>query len=358
MRFLVFGAGAVGCYVGGCLADAGHEVVFLARSSTTQAMASEGLVITGEGRAIHLTDPAASADLDRALARGAPDCILLTVKAFDAHEAAEQLAAAPVQAPVASFLNGVGSERPLTEMLGEGRVIAATLTTAVERESEAKVAVRRARGAGVAADHPYAEPLSESLQSAGIKVSLYARRQELKWSKLLTNLLANASSAVTGLPPARIYSHPGLYRLEIECLREALGAMRARDIETVNLPDAPVGWLARLVALPTWLTQPLFRRVIGGARGEKLPSLYYDVERGRTEVAWLNGAVVSACDRLGQPAPANRVLTQAVHTLSKDPSSVQDRRLTVDQLLANAAEFGVPGLRGYNRSGSANSGAE
>lgn len=358
MRFLVFGAGAVGCYLGGCLADAGHEVVFLARPSTVKAMSSDGLVVTGAGRAIHLIDPPASADLDPAIARGAPDFILLTVKAYDAHEAAEQLAAAVVQAPVASFLNGVGSERPLTDMLGEGRVLAATLTSAVQRETPARVAVRRARGVGVAADHPDAEPLVEALRTAELNVSLVPRREELKWSKLLTNLLANATSAVTGLPPGRIYSHPGLYRLEIECLREALRAMRGLHVETVNLPGAPVAWLARLVGLPTRLTQPVLRRVIGGARGEKLPSLYYDVESGRTEVAWLNGAVVGACDRLGLPAPANRLLTQAVYSLIKDPAGVAERRLEADQLLANAAEFGVPGLRGYNRSGSPASGGD
>lgn len=351
MRVLVFGTGAVGGYLGAHLADGGHEVVFLARPATAQALTNQGLTLTGAARTLHVKEPLAVSDLDAALALGAPELILLTVKAYDARQAAEQIAAATANIPVVSFLNGVGSEELLSQALAPARVLAGTVTTAVQRESKSSVAVRRSRGVGLAADHPQAGPLARTLREAGLNVRLYPQRAGLKWSKLLTNLLANAASAVTGLAPARVYAHQGLYRLEIECLREALGALRAMDVPVYNLPGAPARWLGRAARLPAWLTRPLLRWKVGGARGEKMPSLYHDVERGRTEIAWLNGAVVGACDRLGRPAPANRLLTQAVHSLAKDPGTVPENRLSPDQLLAHAVEIGVPGLRGYNRAG-------
>lgn len=351
MNFLVYGAGAVGSYLGGCLALAGHGVVYLARQRTVAALQDDGLHIERSDRTLHLEHAQAASELVRALEHGSPNLILLTVKAYDCRSAGEELAAAETQAPVVSFLNGVGNQRQLVELLGQDRVLAATLTTAVQRSAPNRVNVERVRGVGVAADHPASDSLSHSLRQAGLDVSTYPRADALKWSKLLTNLLANATSAVTGLSAGEIYAHPGLYQLERRALLEAVSAMHAEGIPVYNLPGAPSAWLARLIRLPAWLTRPLLQRAVAGGRGDKRPSMFYDVASGRTEVAWLNGAVVDACDRHGLPAPANRLLTQAVHTLAKHPEDVDERRLSPHALLANAAEIGVPGLRGYNRAG-------
>lgn len=351
MNFLVFGAGAVGGYLGGRLAAAGHRVVFLGRPSAVEALRSQGLRVDDPAGGLHIAEPQARTALQEAHQLARPEVILLTVKAYDCREAAEQLAAIGTDSPIVSFLNGVGNEDLLVRLLGEGRVVAASLTSAVQVESPFRIIVERSRGVGIANDHPAAKPLAEALVEASVETRLYGSRSGLKWSKLLTNLLGNATTAVTGLSPGEIYSRPGLYRLEMECLREATRVMGVMGVPTYNLPGAPSAWLARLIELPSWLTRPLLRWQVGRARGDKMPSLFYDVEQGRTEVAWLNGAVVGACDEAGLPAPANRLLTQAVHNLSKEPEAVAQQRLTADELLANAARIGVPGLREYNRPG-------
>ncbi len=352
MKILVFGAGAVGGYLGGRLAAAGHPVVFLGRPAFVEALGNHGLRVEDPAGGLHMAEPQASAVLEEALQLAKPDLILLTVKAYDCREAAEQLAAIGTDAPVVSFLNGVGNEHLLAQLLGEGRVVAATLTSTVRLESPSRITVQRRRGVGLATDHPMAGPLAEGLTEAGIKTRRYPSRSGLKWSKLLANLLGNATSAVTGLSPGKIYAQPGLYRLEMECLREVNRVMRAMGVPTYNLPGAPSAWLARLAELPAWLTRPLLRWQVGGARGEKMPSIFHDVARGRTEVAWLNGAVVGACDEVGLPAPANRLLTHAVHSLAKEPEEAVERRLSAQDLLGNAAEIGVPGLREYNPPGN------
>ena len=66
----------------------------------------------------------------------------------------------------------------------------------------------------------------------------------MKWSKMLTNLLANASSAILDMPPAEIFADPRLFRIEILMLREALQVMHAQDISVVDLPATPVRALA------------------------------------------------------------------------------------------------------------------
>jgi len=63
-------------------------------------------------------------------------------------------------------------------------------------------------------------------------------------------------------------------------------------------------------------------RAIGGGRGGKMPSFFLDLNsgRGKTEVEWLNGAVVREGERHGIPAPVNRLLTETLTGLAKDPS--------------------------------------
>ena len=141
----------------------------------------------------------------------------------------------------------------------------------------------------------------------------------MKWSKLLTNLLANASTAILDMAPAEVFSHPGLYRLEIAQLREALAVMDAQGIKVVNLPGTPVralAWAAR--SLPISLSRPLLRRAVGGGRGGKMPSLHIDLHsgRGKSEVETLNGAVVRYGERFGISTPVNRLFNETLLALS------------------------------------------
>lgn len=99
----------------------------------------------------------------------------------------------------------------------------------------------------------------------------------MKWLKLFTNLVANASSAILGMTPRAIFSDPQLFRFEREMLRECLRVMRAGRIPVTDLPGTPVRLLALAVQrLPHALAQPVLARAVGGGRGGKMPSFYLD----------------------------------------------------------------------------------
>jgi len=173
---------------------------------------------------------------------------------------------------------------------------------------------------GVAAGHPLSARLARSLDEAGLRCRLFPRAADMKWSKLLTNLLANASSAILDLPPAAIFAHPALFRLEMRQLREALAVMRAQGVRVVDLPGTPVRALAFAARwLPPVLAQPALQRAVGAGRGGKMPSFHIDLHsgRGRSEVGYLNGAVVRFGVRLGVPTPVNAVLTRVLESLTR-----------------------------------------
>jgi 2-dehydropantoate 2-reductase len=149
----------------------------------------------------------------------------------------------------------------------------------------------------------------------------------MKWSKLFTNLVGNAASAILDLPVADIFAHPRLYALEAAALRECLAVMLALSHPVVDLPGVPVRLLAWAVQrLPAALARPLLRRAVGAGRGGKMPSLHVDLHggRGRTEVEWLNGAVARHAAAHALPAPVNQLLCDTVVALASgrlDPAA-------------------------------------
>ena len=86
----------------------------------------------------------------------------------------------------------------------------------------------------------------------------------MKWSKMLTNLFANASAAILNMTAVEVYDHSGLFRMEIWILRAALVLIRALRLHGVDLLGAPVRALALAIKTPGFLTHPLLQKTIGG----------------------------------------------------------------------------------------------
>lgn len=338
LRILVFGAGAIGTYIGGSLAYAGHPAVFLERPDVAAFVRQKGLHITRDGSSYDIPSSAWRIvdSLDEALSLGPFDAALFALKSFDTPSF---LASLPPRLlpPVLCFSNGVDNEPALANAIGAENVIAGAVTTAVGRHAAGDVIVERRRGIGLAAGNPLAAHLADAMNAAGLNARLYPNALDMKWSKLLTNLLANASSAILNLPPERIFAHPGLYRLEIEQLREALRVMRACGIRPVDLPKTPVKALAFAAQyLPLSLSRPFLQKAAGGGRGGKMPSFHIDLYagRGQSEVGYLNGAVVRYGEQAGLPTPVNHLLTDTLLALTRGEIPLDTYVLQPEKLLA------------------------
>ncbi len=319
--FLCFGVGAIGTYVGGSLALSGQRVVFVERPEVAAEVAQNGICVQTGGQERRLTEPQVVGSLAEALQRGPYDAAILAVKSFDT--AAVMAGATPFRnrmPPVLCLQNGVENERTIALALGSQKVVSGSVTTAVGRLAAGKVAVERLRGVGVAVDHPLGPALVGALDAAGLRARAYPNGPSMKWSKMLTNLLANASSAILDMPPAEIFAHPGLYRLELRMFKEALAVMVAQSIAVTDLPGTPVRLLAWMIrALPPALSQPLLVQSLGKGRGAKMPSFHIDLHagRGRSEVDFLNGAVARIGAQVGMAAPVNQRLTELLVAMTE-----------------------------------------
>lgn len=325
MRFLCFGVGAIGTYIGGSLAVAGHTVIFVERPAVAEEVRKRGISIdlqhTPRGGVRHLANPQVVDSLESAFSAGGFDAALLAVKSFDTASVLESIRPLAAQfPPVLSFQNGVENEPAMASVLGKDKVIPGTVTTAVGRNGPGDILVERLRGIGVAANHPLGAKLVPVLSQAGLRARGYQNPAAMKWSKMITNLIANASSAILDMTPAQIFANPALYEIEIRQLREALRVMQAQNIPVVDLPSTPVRALAFAVTrLPLALSRPLLIRSVGKGRGNKMPSFHIDLHsgRGKSEVDYLNGAVARYGKKFHVSTPVNHKLNEILLGLTR-----------------------------------------
>ncbi len=341
MDVLIVGAGAVGSLLAFELSAAGHRVTTVGRPAHKRAVDARGVFLDCGGRACGV-DGVRAVESTEPLSDDRFDLVLITTKAFDTAVAAVQ--ALPfVQRGAAALVmqNGVGGVDIARGILGAHNLYAGVITIAVELPKPAVVrADLKKGGIGVApANSQDAAFLADLFSQAGFKTRLYADWRTIKWSKLLLNILANAIPAILDWPPDKVYANRKLYELELGALREACVVIRRMRVRLSPLPGYRVPMLTWVLRrFPPRLTQVVFRRVVVGARGEKRPSLHIDLGKGRakSEVEFLNGAVVRAGARLGVSMPVNRMLSDVLLGIAQGRIEWNEYRGQPDRLINRA----------------------
>jgi 2-dehydropantoate 2-reductase len=340
---LVVGGGAVGSFVGWALTSGGRDVAIVRRShdGPPQPAGLTAVDPSGEGTTVSVTEVRTPDDLP-----AAPELIVIAVKVFDVEAAALSCASWP-DATVLTVSNGVGAEEIVRRVRPAAGLIAGSVTASVEPSGDRTVTRMNRGGIAVA---PAAGDTSElagalvgAFRAAGLRSARLDDARSMKWSKLVANLVGNATSAIVGRPPGEVYADPLGYEVERLQVREAIAVIRRSGLRVVALPGADVRLLDLATRLPPPLARRILTRVVGGARGGKAPSLLLQARSGsggRSEVEWLNGAVARAAADLGGRAAVNERLAALVGDVLADP----DRRAWFDGRVDRlAAEVGILG---------------
>jgi 2-dehydropantoate 2-reductase len=287
--------------------------------------------------------------LRHAMVERPPRTLAVAVKAYDVEDLAGAIADTlahlhygnPPPA-IVCLTNGVGAEELLAAMMPASIVFPATLTAAVKLDQPG--AVRMLGRGGIALASPIDDgrrsgapaALLGALRRADLPTRLVNDGRSLKWSKLLLNMVAAASSAALDWLPHKVMSHPGLLRMEERAWREALSVMRGSGISPVDLPGYRVGAAARLVnAVPNGWARPLFAAA-GRGRGDRAPGPLADLRLGkkRTEIEWMHGAVARQGSRVAIETPVNTALASVVEAIASGQLAWDELRGRPDALLA------------------------
>jgi 2-dehydropantoate 2-reductase len=282
----------------------------------------------------------------RALAAVTPydaDVAIIATKSYDTEGAVETLRKAipyPEKCVFVSPQNGVGNEERLAAAFGTDNVIAAALTTPVDRDRDGNARPAREGGLALAPMGSNAYNwLAATFGGTGLSVKVVDDWRALKWSKLALNVVANASCAILNVLPNRFVHFEKIFTLEIRMIREVRAVMQALGLEPIDLPRYPVRALFGVASLPSPLSRPLMARTIARARGTKPPSLLLDLRRAKpqTEVDVLNGAVAAAGLERHVPTPVNAVYTRVLNDIAHTPPLWAKYRERPDRLEAEVA---------------------
>ncbi len=318
MHFIILGAGAIGCYVGGRLAAGRRSVTLVGRPRTIEAISSSGLTVTDlEGFKAQV--PAHQLTLATSLASvsmTAPCVVLLCVKGGATESAALEIGACcPAGTSVVSLQNGVDNVARIAAIAPRMRALAGMVAYNVVMPWAGHVHRASAGALHMASTHITHE-MALLLNACGLETQLAADMRPWQWGKLLLNL-NNPVNALSDLP-LRAQLMDRDYRLVLAALQhEALAAMKRAGIEPAKVTAAPPRLLPYILQLPNWVFKLVAARMLridDTARS----SMWDDVQHGRaTEIDDLCGAVVRLAAQHGTAAPRNAAMCELVATHRK-----------------------------------------
>ena len=303
MKILIFGSGGIGAYFGARLAEAGEEVVFVARGAFAEALRRDGLRVFSARGDVHLKPVTLH---ESAETTGAVDAVLICTKMWSLSEAAEAIR--PLLTPetaVVPLQNGVESVELLGKAIGSDNLLGgvAYISAHIEAPGVIRHNTQHARivfGELDGRRSPRAEALHSALERAGIDAILTDDVTRALWEKFST--LA---------PLAGACSH---YRKDIGGLRDSAGG---RELLQALASECIAVGRARGVAFSDDWEKTVYDRFDELGAAVK-PSMLLDLERGNPlELEWLTGATLRLGEEVGIVTPASRKVYAALHPFAE-----------------------------------------
>jgi len=295
----------MGCLVGGFLAKSGQNVFFLdkdsgrARNIGRQGIRVEG--VSGEFcvKGIKIATEAKSI--------GRSELIIITTKSYDTEEAIKL--SRPLidgRSRIMTLQNGLGNIETINRYIPRAQIIAG-----VTAEGATLLAPGRIRHAGrgetiIGAVSGYRNPeavdklkeIADIFNRAGFGTKITHDIIGLIWLKLIVNVGINSLTAITRLNNGRLVEFEGTREIMQAVVKEAVAVARKKKIKlTYSHPLEKVESVCRATAA-------------------NVSSMLQDISRKkRTEIDFINGAIVREGKKLGIPTPVNSALTGLVKTI-------------------------------------------
>jgi 2-dehydropantoate 2-reductase len=303
MRYVIYGAGAIGGGIGARLFQAGHEVVLVARGAHLEAIQQNGLLLRSPIDTA--TVPVRAVGHPSKIDWRPDDVVIMTMKSQDTQAALEALRDSAGDVPVVCAQNGVANERMALRLFS--RVYGMVVWMPATHLSPGEVIVHSAPASGLldagcypeGADH-LVDMVTMHLTDSGFVARSDPRIMRMKYAKLLTNL-ANIVQALCGDAPAG--------DLVRRVRDEALMAYDAAGVDSATVEE-----LRGLTDQVSIQPVPGVEMRAGGSTWQSM------TKGGSLETDYLNGEIALLGGLHGIPTPVNRTLMAAA------AEAVRDRR--------------------------------
>lgn len=286
MRILVFGAGALGSFVGGMLSQ-NNDVVLIGRREHVETIEENGLTITGKTEIV--VHPKAKESVD---GNEKPDWVLVATKSYDTEDAMRTLSPLFKDAVFLSLQNGLGNEDIISRYVP--RVLGGTTSHGITKVGAGRI-IHAGLGRTVLGNYQGAEDsvsiIADALNESGIETEITSDIRREIWKKAIVNAGINPLTAITGQKNGLILENPNLeMTLEAIC-EEAVQVANAHGIDiSVEESIEQTKEVARLTA-------------------DNKSSMLQDIEGGkRTEIDSICGTIMKLGMEKNVPTPVNSSL--------------------------------------------------
>jgi 2-dehydropantoate 2-reductase len=326
MRVAVIGAGAVGGVIAAVLARGGHQVEITARGEHLATIQRHGIMLHGVWG-----ESNARVEANEFLEHGV-ELAIVTTKAQDAAAAIRENIGFLRNIPVLVVQNGLDGVEVAAKTSPRSHVVGALAMFAASFLSPGQVTVTTAGPIyiGGGEKHDLAARYIASVLNPLIPTQVINNFPGTQWTKLLVNQI-NALPAITGLSAQDVIGNPRLRRILTASLRENVRIGLASKITFGSIQSLTNKRVRLFSVLPLFIGQVLpiaMKRKMGPTPNPG--STLQSIRRGqRTEIDYLNGAVVAAAEKIGRKAPINAALVALVHEVESTGNF-----LTADEVIS------------------------
>jgi len=314
-RYVIFGAGAIGCVTAGLLNRAGSRVICVARPAYAEAL-MRGITLKEEsGETTIYADAVTSA---RELSPESDDVALIATKSQATDSAVRELFGRYGKTlRVVCFQNGARNEEVAARMFD--KVYAGLVFFAAAQLEPDLITFPPGRVVAIG-DYPSgvddtASEIAAALTVAGFEAMASAHVMSMKWGKLVANL-NNATTAITGYSLEQAMSDLEMRKLMLEVREEGLRVLEAAGIEVE--PPAGEPSPIRIRDMTDKLRRPPKEPSKPAREGiSTYSSMWQDLTLGRRsgEAEYLNGEIVALGKKLGITTPYNTTLLETVNRM-------------------------------------------
>lgn len=335
MKILILGAGAIGTMLGIKLSLSGADVTFFDQVDVLHKFSDSGMSLKMDGREYRIRKIKTTSSLD--LPEHAFDLAVICVKSYHIEDICNSINR-KVFTALLTIQNGIGNEEFLAKKYGPHQLFSGTITLPVASIATGESEITNIKGGiGLAAVHKSdsCEELCALFRRAGFETIVYENYKEMKWSKLLLNIIGNALSAILDMSPGEIFDNRKLTKIEKKSIEEGVELMKAMKLNVVDLPGYPVRLITWIFSvLPPTIIEIIMSMQKSMARGKKMPSLHIDLESKsmHSEIEVLNGAIFTEGKRLGISVPANRLLYEILSGIVNGEISRDEYRKKPEKL--------------------------
>lgn len=299
MKIVIVGPGAMGCLLAGLLAKTQNEVWLLDKNENrANNIRKNGIKIEGK---TELTIKI-NATIDLSEIKNA-DLVIIAVKSYDTIPAVSNLNPIINEATcILTLQNGIGNVENIKSAINSSNILGGVTSHGATLLGEGMI-----RHAGTGDTYigrldgkitGRMQEISDIFNKSGIETKISDNIQGLLWSKLVINVGINALTAITRLNNGRLIEFEGTYDVMEKAVSEAVSVAQKKGIGLIyENPFERVKEVCRLTSA-------------------NISSMLQDVlKKRKTEIDYINGAIVREARTFNIPVPVNEALTGLVKTI-------------------------------------------